>query len=219
MSAASGTGAAAPLGTDAGAAAPIGADAGAAAPAGSRLWLVRHPRPAVPAGLCYGASDVPIDDAHLAELLDALPARLPRDAALYCSPLSRCLRLARGLHAAGFASPTVDARLREMDFGRWEGRSWSAVPRVEIDAWRDDIVRYAPPGGEPLAALIARGLDFVASLPDPHEAIVVTHAGVMQTLTRALRGLPMADFGGTPIDYGEVVPLVRTPDGWARLEG
>jgi len=113
----------------------------AGAPRASRLWLVRHPRTAVPAGLCYGAADVPIDDAHLVELLAALPARLPRDAALYSSPLSRCLRLARALHGAGFAPPAVDARLREMDFGRWEGRLWSELPREEIDAWRDDIER------------------------------------------------------------------------------
>ena len=186
-------------------------------PPGSRLWLVRHPRPDVPAGLCYGASDVPIVDAHLDELLDVLPARLPRDAALYSSPLSRCLRLARGLQAAGFGAPAVDARLREMDFGRWEGRTWSEVPRDEIDAWRDDIERYAPPGGEPLAALIARGLDFVATLPHPQDAIVVTHAGVIQTLVRGLRGQPMTNFGGTPVAYGEVVALRHDPDGWTLV--
>ena len=191
---------------------------GAATPVGSRLWLVRHPRPAVPTGLCYGASDVPIEDGHLDELREALPGRLPRGAALYSSPLTRCLRLARALHEAGFAPPTVDARLREMDFGRWEGRPWSALPRDEIDAWRDDIERYVPPGGESVAALVARGLDFVATLPHPHEAIVVTHAGVIQTLMRSLRGLPMTDFGGTPVAFGEVVVLRREPAGWSLLE-
>jgi alpha-ribazole phosphatase len=189
-----------------------------AVPVGSRLWLVRHPRPAVPAGLCYGASDVPIDDAHLVELLDALPARLPRDAALYSSPLSRCLRLARALHGTGFRAPAVDARLREMDFGRWEGRTWSELPRDEIDAWRDDIERYVPPGGESVAALAARGLDFVATLPHPQDAIVVTHAGVIQTLLRGLRGLPMTNFGGTPIAYGQVVALRHDTGGWTLAE-
>ena len=94
-----------------------------------------------------------------------LPLRLPRHAPVYSSPLSRCLRLAQGLQAAGFAEPVVDARLREMDFGRWEGRGWSEVPRDQIDAWRDDIVRYVPPGGESLASLAERGNAFVAALP------------------------------------------------------
>jgi len=178
-----------------------------------RLWLVRHPRPDVPVGLCYGASDVPIVDAHLDELLAALPARLPRGAALYSSPLSRCLRLARGLERHGWGPAIADSRLREMDFGHWEGRVWSEVPRDQIDAWRDDLERYVPPGGEPLAALARRCSEFVAGLPAGHEAIVVTHAGVIQTLLRTMQGLPLSEFGGRRIDYGQVVEVHRDAGG------
>jgi alpha-ribazole phosphatase len=181
-----------------------------------RLWLVRHPRPDVPAGLCYGAADVPIVDAHLEELINALPSRLPRDADLYSSPLSRCLRLARGLQTAGFASPRVDSRLREMDFGAWEGQRWSDLPRVQIDAWRDDLAHYVPPRGESVSALAERGHAFVRSLPEGRDAVVVTHAGIIQTLLRVLRGRPLSDFGGDRIDYGEVVALRRGADGWMR---
>lgn len=183
-----------------------------------RLWLVRHPRPDVPAGLCYGATDVPIDEAHLVDLVTALPRALPAGADLYSSPLSRCLRLARGLHAAGLAMPVIDARLREMDFGRWEGRRWTDLPRVEIDAWRDDLERYVPPGGEPVAALAARGRAFVDALPAGRDAIVVTHAGVIQTLLRVLWGRTLSEFGGTRIDYGQVVRIERRDDGWVRID-
>jgi alpha-ribazole phosphatase len=159
-----------------------------------RLWLVRHPRPDVPAGLCYGASDVPIVETHLEELLASLPARLPRGVALYSSPLSRCLRLARGLEHHGWGPAVTDPRLREMDFGHWEGRSWSDVPRAQIDAWRDDLECYVPPGGEPLAALAHRCGEFVAGLPEGHRAIVVTHAvGVRRAAHRlrpGRRGVP-----------------------------
>ncbi len=184
----------------------------------TRLWLVRHPRPDVPVGHCYGASDVPIVDAHLEELLGLLPLRLPRHAPVYSSPLSRCLRLAQGLQAAGFAEPVVDARLREMDFGRWEGRGWSEVPRDQIDAWRDDIVRYVPPGGESLASLAERGNAFVAALPAHRDTILVTHAGVIQVLTRSLRGLALSNFGSTKVDYGEVVVMTRGAGGWTLGE-
>jgi len=181
-----------------------------------RLWLVRHPRPAVPPGLCYGALDVPIDDAHLAQLLDELPALLPRGAPLYSSPLGRCLRLAQGLAQRGFGPPATDPRLREMDFGQWEGRSWSELPREQIDAWRDDLAHYVPPAGESVAMLAGRGLDFVGTLPAGSEAILVTHAGVIQTLLRSLRGLSLGDFGGVKIEYGQVVRLERTAAGWLR---
>jgi alpha-ribazole phosphatase len=184
-----------------------------------RLWLVRHPRPDVPTGLCYGATDVPIVDAHLDELLAVLPARLPRGADLYSSPLGRCLRLAQGLERQGFAAVRTDPRLREMDFGHWEGRTWSEVPRDQIDAWRDDIVRYVPPGGESVAALAQRGRAFVEALPPGREAILVTHAGVMQTLLRTLRDLPLAQLAGHRIEYGEVIGLERAVGGWTLLEG
>lgn len=191
-----------------------------AAPDGPvRLWLVRHPRPDVPVGWCYGASDVPIVDAHLDELLASLPSRLPREAPVYSSPLSRCLRLARGLERAGFTAPVVDARLREMDFGRWEGRPWTEVPRHEIDAWRDDLVDYVPPGGEPLAALAERGRGFVDTLPPHRDAILVTHAGVIQVLMRTLRGEPLSGFGATKVDYGQVVVLERGGGGWTLQIG
>lgn len=184
-----------------------------------KLWLVRHPRPDVTLGLCYGAADVPIVDAHLDELLGQLPDRLPRDADLYSSPLSRCLRLARGLEHHGFGPVTTDPRLREMNFGHWEGQVWSALPRAEIDAWRDDIANYVPPGGESVAALADRGRAFVAALPAHRPAILVTHAGVIQTLTRTLRGLPLANFGGERIEYGQVIALRRDAAGtWAHAD-
>lgn len=183
-----------------------------------KLWLIRHPRPAVPAGLCYGASDVPIEDEHLEQLLAALPARLPRQAALYSSPLSRCLRLARGLEPHGWGPVSVDARLREMDFGAWEGQQWTALPREQIDAWRDDIANYTPPGGEPLRALAERSRAFCEALPTHRDALVVTHAGVMQTLLRTLRGQPLADFGGRRIEYGQLVVLERRDDAWDLLD-
>jgi broad specificity phosphatase PhoE len=47
---------------------------------------------------------------------------------------------------------------------------------------------------------------------------VVTHAGVVQTLLRTLRGLPLAQLTGARIDYGEVIALRRDADGWT-LEG
>jgi alpha-ribazole phosphatase len=203
--------------------APAGSSSGSESPCDdargpTRLFLVRHPRPDVPEGLCYGASDVPIDAAHLTELLDALPRRLPAAADLYSSPLSRCLRLARGLRDAGFGEPTVDPRLREMDFGRWEGRRWGDLPRVEIDAWRDDLERYVPPGGEPLTALAERAGAFVRALPSGRDAVVVTHAGVIQTLLRTLWGRPLSEFGGSRIDYGQVVRIERRDLGWVRLD-
>ena len=183
-----------------------------------KLWLVRHPQPDVPTGLCYGISDVPVVESHLDELIDRLPTRLPRHAALWSSPLSRCLRLAQGLQGQGFGPLQTDARLREMNFGRWEGTVWSQLPRHEVDAWRADIAHHVPPGGESLSTLAQRGLEFVAHLPREREAILVTHAGVILTLLKSLRGLPLSGFGGQKVDYGQVLVLEHQAEGWQLLD-
>ena len=67
------------------------------------------------------------------------------------SPLQRCEQLAHYLLALrpDLAS-NPDPRLREMDFGDWEGRPWADIARGEIDAWTQDFAHYRPGAGENL---------------------------------------------------------------------
>ena len=149
------------------------------------LYLVRHPQPKIDPGICYGSLDVEAENAQA--VAERLRTELPPGLPVWSSPLRRCRDLAERLHPA----PVFDARLREMDFGAWEGRPWDAIPRAELDAWAADVAGYAPPGGESAQAVQQRILSFVAALT-ADEAVVVTHAGVIRTLLAAQRGLPAA---------------------------
>lgn len=154
-----------------------------------RLYLVRHPPPAIEAGICYGRSDMacaPADvAAALAALLPQLPANLanPVEVAVYSSPSMRCTALAQALPGV---VATHDARLMELDFGDWEMRSWDAIPRAEIDAWAADPVGYRPGGGESVRQMAVRVLAFYRELAaadgGPGAAVVVCHAGTMRLL-------------------------------------
>ena len=65
----------------------------------TRLYLLRHPAVGVPAGTCYGASDVPLAPGWR-EALGAALAHVPRadrEAPVYTSPLGRCRRPAASL--------------------------------------------------------------------------------------------------------------------------
>lgn len=166
------------------------------------LHLIRHPRPTIAPGTCYGRLDVEADDP--APLAARLRAELPPGLPVWSSPLQRCLSLAECLHAR----PTVDARLAEMDFGRWEGLAWEAIPRAELDAWAADVGGYAPPGGESPLALQRRVLDFVADLTVP-EAVIVTHAGPIRTLLAEARGLPPSRWPELSFAYGSHTRLER----------
>ncbi|MFP5392261.1 MAG: histidine phosphatase family protein, partial [Gammaproteobacteria bacterium] len=94
-------------------------------------YLVRHPRPQVEPGVCYGATDLAVAPDVLAACAARLRAALPPHLPVYASPLRRCAELARALTGDALI---IDARLTELDFGRWEMRRWDAIERAEIDA-------------------------------------------------------------------------------------
>lgn len=161
---------------------------------------MRHPRPQVARGVCYGRSDLPLAEEAAASTARLRPL-LPEAAPVFSSPLSRCRRLAEALHPA----PICDERLREADFGRWEMQPWDAIDRVALDAWAADPLHYAGHGGESVAQLQARAVACVAEIAARHdEAVLVVHAGVMKVLAAALAGVPAPDWFGLSFDYGSV---------------
>jgi alpha-ribazole phosphatase len=178
-----------------------------------RLLLVRHPRPDVAPGLCYGGTDLPAmaDDicrVHAALLASGLPGALP----VYASPLRRCADLARLI--AG-DRVRFDARLAEMDFGDWELRGWDAIGRDKVDAWNADLLHHRPGGGESLMQVARRVAAFRADLcaSGEPEALVICHAGTMRLLAAMQGKVPLEQAAlhaaSTPhhIAYGEILVL------------
>lgn len=169
-----------------------------------RIYLIRHPRPDVAAGICYGQTDLELAEADAVKASAArLRKLLPAQAALYSSPLRRCRALADALHPA----PMFDDRLKEIHFGAWEMRAWDDIDRAEIDAWAAATLEHAPPGGESVAALYQRVGHFIR---ERHHAgdkdlVLVTHAGVMKACCALLLDLPQAEWTSLRFDYGSVV--------------
>jgi alpha-ribazole phosphatase len=178
-----------------------------------KLHLVRHPQPDVAPGLCYGASDVPVADHELARVHASLcAAGLPGALPVIASPLQRCALLARRLSPATLA---FDARLAEMDFGRWEMQDWDTVPRHEVDAWAADLLHYRPGGAECVLDAARRVAAFADDLRQAGhaEALLICHAGTIRLLGAMRDGAPLEqaalNAARTPhrIAYGEVVVL------------
>ena len=179
------------------------------------LMLVRHTRPLVPDGVCYGATDLDLAPTFEDEAARVIAA-LPPAERLVTSPLRRCRRLAERIGAARSLAPAVDERLREMDFGRWEGVPWRAIPRVELEAWNADLLHARPHGGESVHTLYERAWSALADYRRTGLShIVVTHAGVIRA-ARAERGEP--DAWSSRVDFGGrvLLPLPRPPSGAGR---
>lgn len=146
------------------------------------LWLVRHARPLVASGACYGALDVAADAQATLDAAHALATALPAGIQLVSSPLQRCEQLATtlcGLRPDLFIN--FDQRLVEMDFGAWEGRRWDAIERAELDGWTTHFRHWRCGGAECVQDVMTR----VASAWDDTLATGqptawITHAGVIR---------------------------------------
>jgi len=169
------------------------------------LTLLRHTRLSVTPGICYGVSDIELAESFDREAGVILEELRDFDR-IVTSPLSRCRRLAEYIAAHTNRPVSEDSRVREMDFGRWEGQSWRDIPRAEIDAWAEDFLHSCPHGGESVAMLRARVLDALRDYrtTDGH-TLIVTHAGVIKA---ALAANETAESHATGIDFGAFVTLI-----------
>ena len=174
-----------------------------------QVFLIRHPRPQVDDGVCYGRLDVPACDVAAAaeSLRPALPAGLP----VLSSPLRRCRELAERLHPA----PRFDDGLMEMYFGDWEGRRWDEIGAAALDAWAADLLHHVPPGGESVAMLQARVVATLDALVAEglSACIVVTHTGVIRAAVGHARRLTVAEWASWRVDYACCLPLDWPPAG------
>lgn len=165
------------------------------------LYVVRHIRPAIAEGICYGHLDVPIPADH-AIAHRAIAAQLPVQTPVFSSPLSRCSLLAATIDPEF----TTDERLKELHFGRWEGQAWDQIDRTELDPWGNDYIHLAPPEGESLQTLLDRFREFSDELLQSGlpSAIVVTHSGIIRCAMHLYRGVALDQIMAEKVGFGEV---------------
>ena len=165
-----------------------------------QVFLIRHPRPLIDAGICYGRLDIDCADAQ--QVAERLRPLLPEGTPVISSPLRRAWQLAEALDPQA----RIDARLSEIDFGEWEGQSWNDIGRDALDAWAADVFNFCPPDGESPARLQQRAIDFAASLASSRVALV-THAGVMRALLGHWRQLPLVEWTQLNFEFGSMTEI------------
>ncbi len=172
-----------------------------------QVFLIRHPSPLIEPGICYGRLDVDCKAPQTCAGL--LKPQLPDGIPVFSSPLRRARRLAEML------APSVifDDRLREIDLGDWEGRRWEDIDHRQLDSWAADITNFTPPGGESVAALCTRVLDFASALElrNVQNAAIVSHAGVMRVLQGHWQRLPAESWMKLEFGFGELLRLEVPP--------
>lgn len=183
------------------------------------MILVRHTAVASVEGVCYGQSDVPLKenwqedaDAVVLEVKQLLTRMGLQDHRLRIvhSPLGRCRLLAQHLFAAmAGLELQEDERLKEIDFGSWELRSWDELYGDPLAReWFERPLEIRPPGGESYDELRRRVLNFlktVSSSDGVEDAIpcVVSHAGPIRVMLASSMGVSSFDGLSLPFGHGE----------------
>lgn len=160
----------------------------------SELLFIRHAETAM-AGTFCGHSDPGLNVRGF-EQLPSLVDRLEEEniRAVYTSDLLRARTTANAIAETFGISCQVRPALREINFGQWEGLTWTQIEQRDKDYARRWITGYPQlpaPWGETLRQFKKRVLDEVTSLSQAAEGrnvAVITHAGVMRTVLGTLQG-------------------------------
>lgn len=167
-----------------------------------RVLLIRHALPEFPDGQrrCLGSTDIPLGEAGLAQARD-MAASLPPVSAVFSSPLTRAVQTAQAIRR----DITVLEGLRELDYGQWDGLTFSEIRRLypALYAARADDPTLPPPGAEPKEDGLAR---FSAAMAEaaarsPGDFAVVAHGGILEVFLQSVTGRRYKP------RYCEVIPL------------
>lgn len=151
------------------------------------VYLVRHGATAWnDAGRCQGTIDVGLSAAGRRQALE-LAGRLQavRFDGAYTSPLRRASETAAILLAGRSLRAESTPALRELSYGRWQGRAPSTWPVGSAERWAHDPWRMTFPGGESLEDLddrVGRFWDRLVSAHDGETVLVVGHGHVNRVL-------------------------------------
>jgi broad specificity phosphatase PhoE len=173
------------------------------------LWLARHGEtPWTISRRHTGWTDVPLTPEGERQAREELAPKLAgvRFDIVLSSPLRRALVTAR---LAGF-EPEIDDRLREFDYGEYEGSTTEEIHR-ERPAW--DLWTDGAPGGERPEDVAARMDALLAErLPGVERALMFGHGHALRVLAARWVGLapregrtfllPPAGLGITDAEHG-----------------
>jgi probable phosphoglycerate mutase len=165
------------------------------------LAVLRHgPTAWNAAKLNQGRSDVPLSPEGRAAVKSWTETGPWRALPVYTSPLRR----ARETALLVFGRATIEARLIEMSWGDWEGRSLDDLRRElgpSMKANEDRGLDFRPTGGESPREVAERLEPWLAEIAARRQdCVAVTHRGVMRVLLALAFDWPM--LGRPPVEIG-----------------
>jgi broad specificity phosphatase PhoE len=191
-----------------------------------KLYLVRHGRSAgnLP-GRMTGWSDHPLTRLGVAQARRVAARVAPLGPMpVYTSDLPRALQTAELIAArwrpGEAGGPRPDRRLREIDLGDFEGRTWAefVADAGLADAFARDPLGTALPGGESMNAVRDRVIAAYAEIVGGDDAVacLVAHDGPLRTILNDVLGVPPERHWALSTSHGGL-SLIETDGAWTSV--
>ena len=163
----------------------------------TELYLIRHGETELnTTGVYYGWTDCGISEKGImqAEDLADILQNVSFDAVISSSLIRAVVTAAI---VSGYTPDEIikDERLRELNFGDWEGLHHSEVSKKhkkEWDKWSSDWINVAPPRGESFFELYNRVKSSIEDILGGYKGkkvLIVSHQGTMRIIPMILLGL------------------------------
>lgn len=161
----------------------------------TKLLLLRHGQiQANRRGLWHGSTDSPLTwrgRRQARATARHVHSNHHEVAAIYTSPLSRCLDTAGQVAESLALEPVIVSELREYAIGDWEGLPFSHLMEAHDFIHRATTdPAFAPPGGESLAEVAARIVPALRQIHRSHadgeRVVVVGHGAALAVAVSAL---------------------------------
>ncbi len=184
----------------------------------ARLIFIRHGQTEAHPEMCLGQTDVRLSAMGQGQmrLLRSNWRGLKPDF-LMSSDLLRASASAEILGRGWHLPLCTDERLREVSFGRWEGRTWDQIEAsdaVNLKPWFADWVKRAPPGGESFETLYRRTGEWLKDIMANHNErdliAVVAHAGSIRALLCHCMGIPLGFAFRLKVEFGRASMVKAT---------
>jgi len=162
----------------------------------TRVYLVRHGATELSAEDRFAGSVDVLLSAEGCEQARRLGERLAGEpiCAVYASPMKRTVATAELIAQPKQLPVERVAALREIDHGRWEGKTRKEVEQSypeEYGRYEADPYSFAPLGGETGLQVTARALPALLDLVQRHEGkhfLIVSHKATIRLLLSSLLG-------------------------------
>jgi broad specificity phosphatase PhoE len=173
-----------------------------------RLYLLRHGETVFSqsGGFC-GALDAELTESGqaMAQAFADAYKNLPWQA-IYCSPMKRTQSTAAPIVKAVGLAPQLRDGLKEIDYGKWEGKARAEVEQAygeDYAHWSVDPAWSPPTGGESSVQIASRAMAVIAEIEEKYgdgNVLVVSHKATLRIILSSLLGIDLGRYRDR-IDY------------------